>query len=398
MGIVELPGDDILHLYDNAATARLVQRVKELACLCAASDVLRRDETAISDLFVRAVSVIPSGWRFPDLAEARLTVEGAEYATPGFRRTGWCLLASVRFGPEEPGTLVAHDFNNLLTVIKGRAQLGVEDLEESDPFREDVLEILEAADRAQDLTRQLLTFSRHHVAAPRVVEAAEVLGPAEKMLQRLIGEDVTLTVTAAPELGPVRVDPTQLDQVLMTLAINARDAMPGGGRLTIHAEKPDAPEPPPDGQADPRRPGRYVRFQFTDTGTGMDPETKRKIFEPFFTTKPHVRSLPAAHRRGARARVHAPRRLPGRRRVRDHSGRGGRRGRSLRPPPLTRACRLPRLRRRGWQRSPMSGYTEDEVLQRSKLDPGIERLEKPFAAGELQQKIRQVLEPRAHDS
>ncbi len=176
---------------------------------------------------------------------------------------------------------VAHDFNNLLTAIRGYAELLFVDLDESDPRRADASEILKAADSAGSLTRQLLAFSRKQILAPRVVQLDDIVRGMEKMLRRLIGEDVELVVEVAPDIWPVKADPGQIEQVVLNLAVNARDAMPTGGRLTIAvASSTVAPGAAPKG-----RHGEFVEMTVTDSGTGMDPATLPHIFEPFFTTK-----------------------------------------------------------------------------------------------------------------
>lgn len=180
---------------------------------------------------------------------------------------------------------IAHDFNNLLTVIKGHAEFALDDVKDSASQKEDLAEVLAAAERAQNLTRHLLAFSRNRVVERKVMEVTEVIGSAEKLIRRLIGEHVELEIVLHPEVGRVRIDPTQAEQVLVNLAINARDAMPKGGRLIIEAEHLNLQEKLPTGFTEPFRPGRYVRLRITDTGSGMDTDTQEKIFEPFFTTK-----------------------------------------------------------------------------------------------------------------
>jgi signal transduction histidine kinase/ActR/RegA family two-component response regulator len=179
---------------------------------------------------------------------------------------------------------VAHDFNNILTAIKGYGELLIEALEPTDRRRGDAEEILKAADRAANLTRQLLAFSRRQIVAPRVVALDRIVADTEKMLRRLIGEDIDLKTTVDGTIGPVRADAGQLEQVLLNLTVNARDAMPGGGTIRIALGNIVVDEQTGD-QRLPLRPGPYVRLSVADTGSGMSPETVAHIFEPFFTTK-----------------------------------------------------------------------------------------------------------------
>jgi len=179
---------------------------------------------------------------------------------------------------------VAHDFNNLLTAIRGYSDLLLEDLEPGDRRRDDVDQIVDAANRASGLTKQLLAFSRRQPMARNVFTLDDVVAGTEKMLRRLIGEDVELTTVIEPKTGRVYADRGQIEQVLMNLAVNARDAMPKGGQLKIQLasatfDEHDANRPVA------AAPGRYVRLSVTDTGCGMSPEIVSHIFEPFFTTK-----------------------------------------------------------------------------------------------------------------
>jgi PAS domain S-box-containing protein len=179
---------------------------------------------------------------------------------------------------------VAHDFNNLLTVILGSAELAAARLDDSVLAREQLQGIRVAAERAASLTGQLLAFSRRQVLDPKVVDANEIVSDTAELLERLIPENVELVAHIDPAAGRVRVDPGQLVQVLLNLAVNARDAMPYGGRLTIETGRAvfdDAYRREHPVAA----PGRYVLLAVSDTGHGMDAETRERIFEPFFTTK-----------------------------------------------------------------------------------------------------------------
>ena len=177
---------------------------------------------------------------------------------------------------------VAHDFNNLLTVINGFCDVLLADLPASDLRRESVAAIHGAGERAAGLTRQLLAFSRKAIVAPKVLDLNDIVDSVGKMLRRLIGEDVILTTSLAPGLDRVKADPGQVEQVLMNLAVNARDAMPAGGRLTIETGNLESGE----GARYPGlAPGRYVRLVVSDTGHGMTEEVKARVFDPFFTTK-----------------------------------------------------------------------------------------------------------------
>ncbi len=190
---------------------------------------------------------------------------------------------------EAIGTLaggVAHDFNNLLTIIIGNAQLALMDVIKDESLRNGIEETRKAGERAASLTRQLLAFSRKQIITPRVLDLNELLTGIEKMLGRLIGEDVELLTIQEPALWQVDVDPGQMEQVIMNLAINARDAMPRGGKLTIETANMDLDESyfHKHGIKE-KKPGHYVMLAVSDTGRGMDEKIKEHIFEPFFTTK-----------------------------------------------------------------------------------------------------------------
>jgi len=179
---------------------------------------------------------------------------------------------------------VAHDFNNLLTAILGYCHLILDEVPEEDPLRPDLLEIQSAGERAASLTRQLLAFSRRQMLQPQLVDINTLVQQLEKLLRRLISEDVELVTALAADLRPVMVDPASVEQILVNLAVNARDAMPSGGRLTIetaNVELDDAAAAADSAMT----PGAYVRIAVSDTGVGMDASTRARVFEPFFTTK-----------------------------------------------------------------------------------------------------------------
>ena len=179
---------------------------------------------------------------------------------------------------------IAHDFNNLLTAILGYAELAARRLKPEDPSRLDLSEIDKAAQRAADLTRQLLAFSRKQVLELRVIDLNRVVSNTHKMLRRLIGEDIELAVSLKERLGSVKADTGQIEQVLLNLAVNSRDAMPKGGKLTIETSEVELDESYSAFHFDVP-PGRYVVLAVSDTGTGMDATTLSHVFEPFFTTK-----------------------------------------------------------------------------------------------------------------
>ena len=180
---------------------------------------------------------------------------------------------------------IAHDFNNMLSVVLGYADLIREELDPDAPLRADVEEIRTAGIRARDLTAQLLAFSRQQVSEPKVLNPNTMLSAMRKMVGKLLGADVELTLLLAEDVGNIRIGPSQFEQIVMNLAVNARDAMPRGGRLTIETKNVDL-----DGQYvaahHEARPGSYVVVTASDTGVGMDAKTQARIFEPFFTTKP----------------------------------------------------------------------------------------------------------------
>ncbi len=179
---------------------------------------------------------------------------------------------------------IAHDFNNLLTAILGHAEMAQDDVAPSDPARGNIAEITRAAQRAADLTRQLLAFARRQIIEPRIVDLNGLVLNVDRMLRRLLGEDVELVTVQDPDLWRVRIDPGQFEQVLVNLAVNARDAMPGGGTLVIETRNVHLDEDFARQHATVQ-PGPHVLLAVSDTGMGMDAEVLAHIFEPFFTTK-----------------------------------------------------------------------------------------------------------------
>jgi two-component system cell cycle sensor histidine kinase/response regulator CckA len=179
---------------------------------------------------------------------------------------------------------VAHDFNNVLTAITGYGDLLLDELPQDSPLRQDVDEIRKAATRASSLTRQLLAFSRKQILVPQVLDVNALVADLDKLLRRLLGEDVDLVTKLDPALVAVRADPGQLEQVIVNLAVNARDAMPEGGKLTIESKNAELDEAYAVDHT-PVKPGRYVLLAVSDTGTGIPAEIQSRIFEPFFTTK-----------------------------------------------------------------------------------------------------------------
>jgi PAS domain S-box-containing protein len=179
---------------------------------------------------------------------------------------------------------IAHDFNNLLTVIRGYSQLSLMDLKENEKLRGNLDEIQRATQRASDLTHHLLAFSRRQIMEMKILDLNTLLKDLDKMLHRVIGEDIELTYLLSNDIGKVRVDPGQIEQVILNLAVNARDAMPSGGKLTIETSNAELDEAYAHTHIG-SKPGRYVMMSVSDTGLGMSPEVRERAFEPFFTTK-----------------------------------------------------------------------------------------------------------------
>src|SRR5690606_21038174 len=179
---------------------------------------------------------------------------------------------------------VSHDFNNLLTVITGYGEIAFNRLGPDHPCRELIADIQKSAERAANLTGQLLAFSRKQVLLPRVVDLNPLLSDLCEMIRSLIGDDIELRLDLNPSLGKVKVDPGQFEQALVNLAVNAREAMRGNGRLSIDTRNERLDEIYAERHSDVR-PGDYAVIRVSDTGAGMDEATKARIFEPFFTTK-----------------------------------------------------------------------------------------------------------------
>jgi signal transduction histidine kinase/CheY-like chemotaxis protein len=181
---------------------------------------------------------------------------------------------------------VAHDFNNMLTAILGYSSMIAEDAPPASPIRDQAIQIRRAAESAASLTQKLLAFSRRQVLQANHVELGPMLDSLSQLIRRVIGENITVTTHTEAEVWPILADPVQVEQSIVNLAINARDAMPHGGTLQITARNAPRPEGErrPDGDV---KPGDYVQITVTDTGAGMDEHTRARMFEPFFTTKPH---------------------------------------------------------------------------------------------------------------
>ncbi len=256
--------------------APLIVEDKAMGMFAVQSDALTEDNVPAITAFAHQMA---AAWRKANL------MQDLESSLEELNRTQEQLVRVQKM--EAVGRLaggVAHDFNNLLTAITGYSELLLQNLADHDPLHQDVEQIRKAAQRAASLTRQLLAFSRRQALQPQVLDLNATVADMKKMLRRLIGEDIELVTVLEPERWTVKADPGQLEQVIMNLTVNARDAMPQGGRLTIKTENvtldQDYCQLIPEA-----RPGRFVCLSVEDTGAGMDKETIQHIFEPFFTTK-----------------------------------------------------------------------------------------------------------------
>jgi two-component system, cell cycle sensor histidine kinase and response regulator CckA len=250
------------------------------------TETFRKDGARVPILVGVAMLEYPKTIAFiVDLTERKQAEAGQRHAEEALRQSEEQLRQAQKM--EAVGRLaggVAHDFNNVLSVILSYSDFILSDLKSSDPLRTDVGEICKAATRAAGLTRQLLIFSRQQVVEPRVIDLHEVLTGMDKMLQRILGEDVELVSLPPKSPGRVKVDPSHIEQVILNLIVNARDAMPTGGKLTIETANVVLDDSYAMSHL-PTKPGPYVMLAVSDTGTGMDRETQKRIFEPFFTTK-----------------------------------------------------------------------------------------------------------------
>ena len=251
-------------------------------------------ESGDAKLLFEETQTTPSGERI-HLLTSKLPLRAADGAVVGLLGTYLDITKRVELGNrlrqaekmETVGRLaggITHDFNNLLTVINGTAELAAQGLREDDRLRGQLANIHSAGKRAADLTRQLLAFSRRQVVQPVVLNLNSAVVGIEPVLRRLIGEDVVVSVQLPTDLGNVRIDPTQVEQILLNLASNARDAMPKGGTLTIETANVTVDELYVRSHHG-ARPGPHVMLAVSDTGHGMDEATQRRVFEPFFTTK-----------------------------------------------------------------------------------------------------------------
>jgi two-component system, cell cycle sensor histidine kinase and response regulator CckA len=299
MWVFDLENQSFLEV--NAAAVALYGYSREEFCSMKLADFLgQEDASHFAAEFSMPGVPAPRMWRHRTSGGRVIDVETAVYQIQfGGRSAGLAVLMDVtgRRQLEEQlrqaqkmeavGMLaggVAHDFNNLLTIITGYSQLILNNLGPDDPNRHSAEQIMKAGERAAGLTRQLLAFSRRQVLQPKVLELNKLVQSLSTMLQRLIGEDIDLKLVLASDLGRVSADPGQLEQVLMNLVVNARDAMPKGGSLTVETRNVDLTENYATHHLN-AKPGPHVLLSVSDSGHGMDQATRERLFEPFFTTK-----------------------------------------------------------------------------------------------------------------
>jgi two-component system cell cycle sensor histidine kinase/response regulator CckA len=268
---------------DVEAGRQKVQRTLEMGSAWSFEIIQRRKDG--SPLWVEVTAAMVDYKGMPAILSVSRDVSARHAAEEALRESQEQLVQAQKM--DAVGRLaggIAHDFNNLLTAIKGFTELLLLDFDEGDPRHPFVTEIQGAANRAAALTRQLLAFSRKQVLQPRVLDLNASVTDIEKMLRRLLGEDIQLETRQGRDLGRVKADPSQVEQVLVNLAVNARDAMPSGGTIVVRTENVDLTREqiPTHSNVGP---GPYVLLAVSDNGSGMGPEVQARIFEPFFTTK-----------------------------------------------------------------------------------------------------------------
>ncbi len=275
-------------LYSAAQIARLREAVRRSqfssSDLCAWKTLKKDGSRVEMDLRVRPVTFPQASGEIPALIILAVDASTRSRLEDQLRQAQKMEAIGMLAGG------IAHDFNNLLTIISGYSQMLLSGIGEDDPDRGAVEQILKASQRAADLTRQLLAFSRRKLVQPKVIDLKAAVEGMSHMLHRLIGEHIDLRIEAAAVTGYVHADPGQIEQIIMNLAVNARDAMTGGGKIVIETGNAELDNTYVQKHL-AVRPGHYVMLAVTDTGTGMDAQTQAQVFEPFFTTKGHGTGL-----------------------------------------------------------------------------------------------------------